>query len=210
MAIGMGVLAVTGYSILSTLAAYNGWNQAGQPAPSVDPRADNIRRIGASLSAAQREARDAVLMCEHQRVIDKLRPLVMADASQAQISQRWRLISDARQAIQRLDASSDDGNKYWEDCMGYQLYDDHDWPSGQGYSGSFFAAASKRCRAPALQINAYADKDRKNRLHTQWVAFIPDPQSGLAERVFFAIPREGGPGQGQFWWDFKLRCNGGA
>ncbi|MGB5136815.1 MAG: hypothetical protein WBN89_16780 [Prochlorococcaceae cyanobacterium] len=205
------LIALLGFGVLLVIALAFEHVQNAQAPTKIQtytpPSAgSNIDLIQERLNTAREHGESAVLICEHQKVIDAFEGMNFASASQLQVNEKNSLLARAQGAIKALDAPG--RHEYHERCdlgIGFQLYDQYNWEAGNDFVGSFFGVASKKCAAPAIQVNAYRDKEYKQLLFSDWFPFTPDPATGVAKKVQFRIPAAKLT-LDPFWYDFNFRC----
>lgn len=170
-----------------------------------DAKSDS--NIDGKLNAARIYGKNAVLICEHQKVLDAFDRVDFRKASPSQLQEKQALLSRAKASISDLDASG--RVKYREDCdvgVGMQPFDDYTWNDGGNFIGSLFAVASKKCLAPAIGINAYTDSNLSKKIHSQTISFTPDPSSGKTAKIQFIVPASSLPQRGSVWFGYDLLC----
>ena len=156
---------------------------------------------------------NARLVCELDNVAYRFQSLA-SDAGQqdaeslaTQANQRRQ---DALSRIQKLKQPGEE--EYWESCsegVGFQRYDKYNWTYGEDFKGQFFAVAKKDCINPAIGLSVYADKSLTKKLHSQWVTFSPNADSGIADKISFSVPARDLPKEenSYIWWNHEVKCN---
>ncbi|MFM7312803.1 MAG: tetratricopeptide repeat protein [Cyanobium sp.] len=206
----LGGYAALGVLVLGITMAMSGLNTSSQPPVSTsDSSVQATEQISQQLSQAQELATNARLICEHQQVLNALSQINDSQANASQLDEKKQLSQKANAAIRELDAPGRE--KYWEVCIagvGFQRYDDYEWIYGEDYKGTLFAVASKRCKTPAVRLNAYSTDKPEQKIYSQWISFNPDPQSGKASSIPFTIPASALPSQGSIkWGPTDVLCN---
>ena len=156
---------------------------------------------------------NARLVCELDNVVYRFQSLA-SDASQQDAeslaTQANQGRQDALSRIQKLKQPGED--EYWESCsegVGFQRYDKYNWTYGDDFKGQFFAVAKKDCINPAIGLSVYADKALTKKLHSQWVTFSPNSESGIADKISFSVPARDLPKEegSYIWWNHEVKCN---
>jgi len=121
------------------------------------PKAIDSSTTVQRLSDLETEQKGAVLMCEHQPIVEKVKSLNLVDPQN--ISRRDALIASSDRQISFLNQDSAKGYKYWEDASctwGQQWFDNDDDDNFK-----LFLAISRKCPSPTLNYTLAKDKDRK-------------------------------------------------
>ena len=121
------------------------------PTPSDTPEAVQ------TLSNLETEQKGAILMCEHQPIVEKVKSLNLIDPQN--IGRRDALIASSDRQISFLNQDSAKGYKYWEDASctwGEQWFDNDDENNFR-----LFLAISRKCPTPTLNYTLAKDKNRK-------------------------------------------------
>jgi hypothetical protein len=172
-----------------------------------------LEQLQTRLVTYNTELANARIVCELENVSGRFATLV-TDAKQlnslqlAQAAEQG--MSTARNRIQRIKQPGKQA--YWESCdigVGFQPYDQYSWEYGKDFRMSFFAVAKKDCINPAIGLSVYADKALTKKLHSQWVTFSPNAESGIADKISFSVPARDLPKEenSYIWWNHEVKCN---
>jgi len=135
-----------------------------EPTSTSQENASSIPTAVDSSTSVQRiidletEQKGAVLMCEHQPIIDKAKSLSLVEPQN--IRRRDALIANSDKQISFLNQKSTKGFKYWEDssCTWGEQWFDIDADNQH----RLFLAVSRKCQVPKVHYEYSKDKSGKN------------------------------------------------
>jgi len=153
----VGSLALLGaFGVIISKAPYETTSTSQENSSSVSTASDTPDAVK-RLYDLDAEQKSAVLVCEHQPIIEKGKSISLNELHN--ITKLDLLIASSEKQIKFLNQKSAKGNTYWEDpscTWGQQWFDNH-----ADKHFRLFLAISRKCTTPKLRYVYSKDEDRK-------------------------------------------------
>lgn len=158
----VGSLSLLGILAIAVSTSNHETASTSQDNTSSVPTASDTPEAVQQLNNLEAQQRGAVLMCEHQPIIDKVKSLSLVEPQN--IKRRDALIASSDKQMRFLNQKSAKGYKYWEDpscTWGEQWFDKH-----ADNQFRLFLAVSRKCQTPKVHYQYSKDESGNNVLST--------------------------------------------